>query len=195
MMPNLIGLYSPAMGCGKTTVAQHLIDQYDYTPIRFAGPLKDMLRTLLVHMGVREEHLRRYTDGDLKETNLPGFDITARRALQTLGTDWGRAYVHPEVWVRIASDMASNLIKTGGLVVIDDMRFPNEYEAVKALGGQVWMVTRPGATITQRHSSEGKLDGHKFDLTIHNRGSVEYLKETVTVEMLRINAITNASVA
>ena len=33
-------------GSGKTTIARYLMEQYDYTRIRFADPLKAMLREL-----------------------------------------------------------------------------------------------------------------------------------------------------
>lgn len=47
------------MGSGKTFAADYLVEKYGYTKVKFAKPLKDMLRA----MGLTEEHI----EGDLKE--------------------------------------------------------------------------------------------------------------------------------
>jgi hypothetical protein len=70
-------------GSGKSTLADILACEHGFTVVKFAGPLKAMLRAL----GLDEREI----EGDLKEQPcqlLAGH--TPRRAMQTLGTEWGR---------------------------------------------------------------------------------------------------------
>jgi hypothetical protein len=63
----------------------------------------------------------------LKECPIPRLGgITARRLLQTLGTEWGRA-LDPEFWLRIWLNDARNETWAGTRgIVVDDVRFLNE---------------------------------------------------------------------
>jgi predicted kinase len=40
--PNLIGLWSPIMGSGKTTFANYLVEDHRYKRLSFASTLKDL---------------------------------------------------------------------------------------------------------------------------------------------------------
>ncbi len=62
-------------------------------------------------------------------------------------------------------------------IVISDCRQVNEYEAIKARGGQVWKITRPNVKI--KRGMDGLLDGLEFDHIIDNRGSLEDLRGIV----------------
>ena len=53
--------------------------------------------------------------------------------MQTLGTEWGRECIGPEVWVDVWKSNVQKWLDGGLNVVVDDMRFPNEWDAVKAL--------------------------------------------------------------
>src|SRR6516164_9279263 len=89
--PRAVVGFAGRMHSGKTTAALELI-RYGFVRVRFAGPLKSMLHAL----GLTPAEL----DGDLKEQPcalLGG--VTPRHAQQTLGTEWGRACITPEVWV------------------------------------------------------------------------------------------------
>ena len=68
--------------------------------------------------------------------------------------------------------------------IITDVRFPNEYDAVKAKGGLILRVNRPGygtsmLDLATAHPSETALDGHDFDHVIENDGNLEDLKKKV----------------
>ena len=119
--PVIVALTGPA-GCGKTTVAKGL-ERHGFARVRFAGPLKAMLRTL----GLTEDQV----DGDQKETPC---DLlcgkTPRAAMQALGTEWGRDCVGENLWVNAAMKQVDEYIALGVSVVIDDCRFDNEAEAV-----------------------------------------------------------------
>jgi hypothetical protein len=191
--PTVFGLYSPAMGSGKSEVAKVLVNEFNAKLVKFAGPLKDMTRTLLLHMGVTPSDIERCLEGDMKELPVPGWarqepvnplsnygqqEITPRRIMQTLGTEW-RDLIDHNLWVRIAVENAKEQLARGHHVVIDDMRFPHELEAVKALGGKIVVIVRPGAQVTNKHSSEGRLEGYQFDHWIRNESTLADLRWTV----------------
>lgn len=155
----IIGLTGLA-GSGKTTAAHRLIDVHGFTRHRMAGPLKTMLHCL----GLDERH----TDGELKEApcDLLGGQ-TPRRAMQTLGTEWGRGLIGPDLWVN-----AWRATMPTGHVVVDDIRFVNEADAVRAAGGIVVRIDRPGLS-AGGHESE-RLD-FTADHVITNDGPLAQL--------------------
>lgn len=63
-------------------------------------------------------------------------------------------------------------------VVITDARYPNEAERVKALGGVVWEVLRPGVT-SDGHISEKPLPPYLIDYKIINDGDLDVLEGRV----------------
>ncbi len=157
-------------GSGKSTVAQYLVEKHGYTRIKFAGPLKSMMRAL--GLGERE------IEGDLKEApcRLLG-GKSPRQAMQLLGTEWGRDLIHPELWVNVAMANAAAVLDQGGRVVFDDTRFPNEVAAVRDMGGKVFRVTRPGVGPVNTHASDNIRLPH--DLEIFNSRSIAGLQEAV----------------
>ncbi|MBB6308884.1 deoxynucleotide monophosphate kinase [Xanthobacter tagetidis] len=120
-------------GAGKTTAALHLVEHHDFERVRFAGPLKAMMRAL----GCTEEEV----DGALKETPcalLGG--RTPRQAMQWLGTEWGRDMIAPDLWTRAWEHAVAGKPR----VVADDVRFPNEVAAIRRLGGRVIRIVAAG---------------------------------------------------
>jgi hypothetical protein len=168
-MARLIGLYSPAAQSGKTTLALGLAG-HGYVRERFAGPLRAMLAALLEWQGVGADEIRERLDGARKEEpcDLLG-GRSARHALRTLGTEWGRDRMAGDLWVVATMARVRALLAEGRGVVVDDMRFPNEAEAIRAAGGMLVRVTRPGRMPQAGlHASEGGLDGWRFDLDLVN---------------------------
>ena len=171
-LPRLIGLYSPAPGCGKTTVANLLIE---HRRVSFAAPLKFTVYNLLHELGVASVHYA-YTD---KEAIIPELGVSARHMLQTLGTEWGRACIHPDFWVMIARAKTQRIMNYYGCVVIDDVRFPNETTMIRDLGGELWRIDRPGVSYNGDHSSEGGLADITPDRVIVNDGTIDQLLEKI----------------
>ena len=171
-LPHLIGLYSPAPGCGKTSVANLLIE---HERVSFAAPLKRAVWRLLDELGF-EGFCYVYVD---KEAIIPELGVSARHMMQTLGTEWGRACIHPDFWVMIARAKTQRIMNKGGSVAIDDVRFPNEAAMVFELGGELWRIDRPGITYDGDHSSEGGLEDITPDRVIVNDGTIAQLKEKI----------------
>lgn len=164
----IIGL-SGLAGAGKSVVADVLVRELGFTRVKFADPLKNMLRTMLADMGHTAEDVERHIEGDLKEVPMPETGVTPRHMMITLGTEWGRDMVRPDLWVRLWAAKAERFER----VVADDVRFPNEIEALRALGGHLWRVERPGL-VSSGHVSEA-LPGTP-DVTFVNDRSIEGLQ-------------------
>ena len=167
-MPHeLIGFCGRA-GAGKGEAAQYLITQYNYRPNKFAGPLKDMLRIL----GLTEDEI----EGNLKQSPcalLGG--KTPRWAMQTLGTEWGRNLIDPDVWTRAWINRLMGLGKGG--VVADDVRFQNEADTLRAAGGTLVEIRRDGALLIVGHESERQP--LTPDIIIYNNGTLDALYRSI----------------
>lgn len=177
MATKLIGLYSPAPQSGKSTVASFLERDAGFTRVGFAASLKRMAVDALNSAGLTPEQIGYYMEQGKEETLPPPFSVSFRYLCQTLGTDWGRNLISGNLWVDIALAKAATI---GGPVVIDDMRFPNEFRAISEAGGEVWRIVRPNAGSPNDHPSEGLLEGYQFDVTIVNDGSVRKLLDAAS---------------
>lgn len=142
MIVGLLGL----IGSGKGTVADHLVEKYNFVPDSFAATLKDACavifswpRPLLEGNTTESREWRETVDRWWsKELNIPNF--TPRLALQLMGTDAIRNHFHKDMWLltmknRIQSHPERN-------IVISDARFPNEVQLIKESGGILIQVTR-----------------------------------------------------
>lgn len=167
----LIGLTGLA-GSGKSAIADVLTVEFGFTRVKFAGPLKNMLRTMLADAGYCEQDRERMLEGDLKEEVIPALGVTPRHLMVTLGTEWGRDCVRKDIWTTLWVAQALRHER----VVVDDVRFPNEVDIIRYLGGQIWKVDRPGLAASQ-HVSE-QLDAAP-DLTLVNDRTLEGLQATV----------------
>ena len=173
-MTRLIGLYSHAPGSGKSTVANMT---WDFKKISFASPMREFCANLLSALGHDGVVLLR--DRDKKEEKIAEIGVSPRQMMQTLGTEWGRSCIHPELWIMVAAGAVEQQRKLGRDVVIDDVRFPNEAEMIHRLGGELWLVDRPGVVYEGEHASEGALADVVPDAVINNSGSLEQLREVV----------------
>lgn len=172
-MQRIIGL-TGLKGAGKTEVSRQL-EAYGFWRVSFAAPLKEMLRTL----GLSEREIA----GDRKEQPcaLLGGQ-TPRYAMQTLGTEWGREMIHPDLWVLLCRDGIEKL--NGGPVVVDDLRFENEEKMLREIGATIWRVTRPGNE-RHPHISESYIESMPVDIEIANDRGVERLREKVTALLVQ----------
>jgi hypothetical protein len=188
-LPSVIGLYSSVPGSGKTTAAEILIRDYGYTHLSFAGPLKSMIRCFLQSCGYPEHAIDHFLSPEGKSIELPGLRrCTTRHLLQTLGTEWGRNCVSPDVWSQLWHRRASQLITQGHRVVADDVRFPEEAALVHSLGGELWRISRDGLEVdpvVTDHSSEGGLEATFFHRHISNSAGLDVLESVVARSLQR----------
>lgn len=159
---------------GKDSAAAVLASVKGFVLMSFASPIKLML---MEGLGLSREQVY----GSTKEVVDPRYGVTPRHMMQTLGTEWGRRCISNDVWVTAAIEGAKNLLAEGESVAITDVRFPNEADAIRAAGGQIWAVLRPGHAIDTSHESESHT-AHLIqgaDELIFNSGTLVDLVETV----------------
>jgi hypothetical protein len=168
----IIGLSGYARS-GKDTVAQFFVENYGYTRVAFADNIRHMLLDLNPYVGIGPSNYNHTTLSDLVALN--GWEGAkqhpeVRRLLQDLGVS-ARNYLGEDVWINAA---LSTPTQNDGLV-ITDVRFINEAEAIKNRGGQIWRVIRPGVTAVNSHISETQMDGYSYDRIVDNSGDFKDL--------------------
>jgi len=137
---------------GKTTAVDKLTERWG-GPLKvlhmsFAGELKRIVRKCFVPS---DWNLNFDSDED-KSKVLP-CGRTLREMLQLVGTDWFRT-VYPDVWVNTLIYELQQL--TTNKIIISDVRFPNELQAIQKMGGHVIRLTRNPHN--DQHESETALD-------------------------------------
>lgn len=171
----IIGFTGPK-GTGKDAAADVLVRELGWEKINPGDPIRAMVRALLEHDGYTPaDALTMVTDPVAREQavwTLPG-GPTPRRLMQLLGDDWGRDLVHPYFWAGQMERTALYLLEYGAPgVAITGVRKPNEADAIRGLGGEIWRVDRPGFEATGEHSSERGFEAIEADLTINNDGDL-----------------------
>jgi hypothetical protein len=166
---------------GKDTIANYLRDKYGYKQIAFAGPLKEICGKLF---GFTNEQLH----GSLKETpDNNWFGLTPRQVLQFVGTNMFRDHMSElnenfknDFWLLCAKNTMEQVFKEDPTAkfVISDVRFPNEVDMIKQMGGVVLRVSRPSLNNNKNddvHISELLIDELDVDYDIVNDGTKEQL--------------------
>lgn len=182
MKPLLIG-FAGRKRSGKTTAAELLMAHHGFAGVSFAQPMRrfvaDLLGITLAELEQVKEEPVDWLDGE----------ATPRHMLQTLGTEWGREMVHPELWVRTTMRAADDLRSNGYAVAISDVRFDNEAKAIIARGGFVVEIARPGLPgSSDAHVSERPLPRELIADTVVNDGDVPqfYNRLLDTLRALRV---------
>lgn len=179
----LIGFTGPA-GAGKSTAAKALVEILGFKRISFADPLRAMLMGIGLtteDTTIRKNEPIAWLDGK-----------TARQLLQTLGTEWGRQIVHPEIWIRHA-EQRIDYFKTTRVpgIVFDDVRFDNEAQMIRDAGGFVIRIRRNvGELMT--HASEKGVNPTLVHASIGNDGDV---KEMTRVAVSFVKTLTRQEAA
>lgn len=157
-MRNILVLTGLA-GCGKSTAAECMSLGFGFDRVRFASPLKNMLRTL----GLNEDEI----EGHMKE--LPCDKLggkTPRQAMLTLGTEWGRQMIGKNIWTDAFKRVIQNMDHCN--IVVEDCRFPNEIDICRSLGNAVVIrIERPGQQVASdpTHESETHILPHDWTVT------------------------------
>lgn len=160
---------------GKDTFAERLINEHGFTQVRFADPLRAMLKALDPIIYTEDDG---WTELRLSWILGPDDDWEAakelpevRRLMQRIGTEAGRNVLGDSIWTDAA---ARTIINIDGPVVITDVRFPNEYALVEDIfDGWTVRITRPSLPVgTDLHPSETALDDTYPRYEIVNDGTV-----------------------
>jgi len=189
MIVGIGGLY----GAGKDAVSDYLVDNYDWVKFGMSDALNDALLKLNPLVPVKQDdpepdaiwavqnritaHVR-YDElyasvGYVEAKKNP----EVRRLLQVLGTEVGRNMIDDAVWVNIAKRRVLDASRNRD-VILTGIRYPNEQDMIRSIGGDLWWVDRPGfarAAGGTQHSSETTLSSAGFDQTIRNDGTLNDL--------------------
>lgn len=166
---------------GKDTAAKRLINE-GYIHLSFAEPIKQISRILF---SFDDEQLY----GNRKEEIDERWGITPREVMQFLGTEVFREKIQDLItnigenfWVRAVENKISKLKAENPdvKIVITDVRFENERDVIRNLGGIVVRVKRNiNNGINDNHPSEIFIDKMNVDYDIENYGTIEELHNKV----------------
>lgn len=176
---SLIGL-SGVMNAGKDTVA-NLIFALRPRGLRrysFATPLKSGVCAMF---GWTNDQIE---NREFKETVDPRWGFTPRKAMQLLGTEYGRNLLRDDIWVHAARNFHTESLNQSKGTMITDVRFENEAE---------WIRTVPGAVVIHvinpehdylapvKHVSELGVSFQLGDISIQNdkRLGLDTLQEII----------------
>lgn len=166
----LIGLAGRARA-GKTTAANYLASTHNLQTYAFADPLREGLTTIL-NLSPRD------FDDEHKEQPIAWLGRSARELMQSMGTEWGRNQVHPELWLLLAKQNLGFLEQTNTAAsgfVISDLRFENEAAFVREKGGLVIHLLRESVPDVNPHISETGIAIHDNDFVVHNDETIEQM--------------------
>lgn len=112
-------------------------------------------------------------------------DVSGREVLQRYGTEAHRDVFGSDFWIDavLPNPSAMNLGRGDydewDILVVTDVRFPNEAEAILEAGGEIWHIIRPGIDDGDSHASEIPLTQTYINKTIINDGTLEEFSQKV----------------
>jgi hypothetical protein len=105
--------------------------------------------------------------------------VTVRRILQWWGTEYRRAQDH-DYWTKAWGRKIEQFDLDDVHVLIDDVRFMNELDAIKQHGGLIVKIERPGFDGANNHASETSLDEYNdWDRILLNDSTLDEFKSQV----------------
>jgi len=176
---------------GKDTLANELVRCDRFHRVAFADAMRNVLYALNPIIEVpRKAHLNgmSWLVGGTHNKRLAeiidqyGWDVAKvehpeiRNLLQRLGTDGGRKHLGEDIWVRTALD--NQQVER---LVVPDVRFPDEAEAIKERGGFIVRITREGYGAINGHISEVAYQDQDF--TIPNNRTPEDLHQNFRIAL------------
>ena len=182
---------------GKDTISDYIKGQVMASRVSFADPVRDVCRA---YFGWTEECLL----GKHKEDVDPYWGISPRQAMQYLGTEVGRVGIaenYPEfksvtgdsIWIKsakknIRAKSSKEYVSNYGKIrafIIPDMRFLNEYDAMKEMENEGYKVitigVRRDGLPSDSHASETEIRYcvEKCDFIIDNNKEISDLEDSV----------------
>lgn len=182
--PLIVGLHGYQRS-GKDTAAAGLTDR-GFLRVSFAEPLREAIYNLnprvVAYTADNELSIapsQRYqkiidTYGYEAAKDHPIWGAEVRNLLQRFGTECARETFWDSFWI----DLADRTIResNAGAVVITDVRFENEAQYVRDMGGVLVNVTRPGCGPLGNHTSERPI---VCDVAVNNDSTIDDLHRRV----------------
>ncbi len=181
----IIGL-NGRLKSGKDTTFSLIKELYPHAErISFADKLKDSAAASLNLPREIMEELKNIEEvklvfgfptmrHDALFARVVNWEMNIREYLQRYGTESHREVFGTDFWVDMALPL--DIEHDDKLLVVTDVRFPNEARRVLDLGGQVWKIERETVTAHSDHPSEQDLDAW-VNVFVDNTGSLDDLRE------------------
>ena len=148
-------------GVGKTALANYLARHRGFIVVSFAKPLRELAKSLFPFSEFD------FVSPARKEKPFSGYPWSPREFLIHLG-EFMR-YHDEAYWVKKGVESCSDPEQR---YVFDDVRYPNEAEAIKAVGGKILRINRYEKNNPYGKDldipSESSMDKYAFDYTIQD---------------------------
>jgi hypothetical protein len=172
------------IGSGKGTVSDIFAREYHYRKFAFADSLKDAVASIFLWpRGLLEGDSE--TSRNFREQVDPwwskkfGYEVTPRLILQKFGTEACRNNISDNIWITALEKRIQGYQD----VVVTDVRFPNEIDFIRSVGGKIIWVKRGSLPteeeLSKMHISETAWFNQEVDHVIHNEGTINDLRENV----------------
>ena len=152
-------------GSGKSAIAAELAELLEWEELSFAGQLKSDVAMMLAHQAFSFDIDSRYSEWfcHLEAMAAPATKDKYRPLLQAYGSY--RRAEHEDYWL----ERALRAMSPNSKYVIDDCRYMNEYEALRARNFQ-FVYLQPGPTTRgmtdEQAAHESEQDWRKFMVVI-----------------------------
>jgi hypothetical protein len=190
------------MGAGKSsaqTIVTHELEGSRVISISFADNLKRGAAEFFVLP------LSCFYDAKIKEEVDDYWGISPREMLQKLGTEGMRALFGKDFWIRSMMRsiecLKAQYADENVTVIVSDVRFPEECDAIKSQGGLVIRIERPNnptyAAYLDKckhqnalpHPSETSLDEYSdWSQVVVNEGTLEEFEDKIQLIVEQLNA-------
>ena len=152
-MVRLIG-FAGRKGSGKDTCASVLVDSQHFERFAFADCMKRICKDLF---DLTDDQLH----GSAKDDPDERYGHTPRHLLQMFGADFIRDMVSKDFWTEKFKRFIGERLDDDPPVVVSDVRFQNEVDVIRQLGGKVYLIQRNSLLAEDSHQSEDveKLQG------------------------------------
>ncbi len=178
----IIGLTGKA-GSGKDTIAMNLVENYGFTRLAFAQPIKTANMSLFGLSPCQME------DRKLKESIIDPWGASPRDLNQWLATIL-RSKFGDDFFIKSMRSRMDNF--KDNCIVISDCRFDNEAEFILNNGGVIWKVDTGERYIAEHMSDKAKshitekgVSEYLISKTIDNSGTIKETMEKLELNFLR----------
>ena len=170
-----ISAIGESAGSGKDEVADNLISMF--TNLNITCTKYSMADTLkkVVKLVFHTEDSDVNTSAGKKAESKYGYSHTNRSLLQVVGTDLFRNYFDLNIWIANADRVLKKEYSDYDVVIIPDIRFPNEVEFIQSQGVLIGVDRKTKQSITENtHISEQPLMVH-VDYSLDNNKCLKEL--------------------